>query len=180
MGKTLIRFWIRSRGEDVSATRSITGLNLLEQSLQLFCKVVSVFFAVLWCQTLHKCRSWKCGSDAGGRITADQAERSWICVVLLQQTGPALLDNLQGLSVQIWHNYPTPKSATNHWENSPRGRLGKAWNFRIKIRNNTNFLFEFTHKKSSKGAEMLAALRKVEGGMLSTWNLILVIPKSNI
>lgn len=49
-----------------------------------------------------------------GEYTADQAERSWICVVLLQQTGPALLDKPQGLSVQIWQNYPTPKSVTNH------------------------------------------------------------------
>lgn len=32
----------------------------------------------------------------------------------------------------------------------------------IKIRNNTNLLFSFTQKKSSEGAEMLAAA--VEGG----------------
>lgn len=162
MGKTLIRFWIRNRGEGITSTWSIIGVNPLERRFQLFCKVVSVSFAVLWRQTRYKCWNWKCGSDSGGRITADPAERSWICVVLLQRTGPALLDNPQGLSVQIWQNYPTPKSATNHWENRPRSRLGKAWNFRIKIRNNTNLLFSFTQKKSSEGAEMLAAA--VEGG----------------
>lgn len=68
----------------------------------------AVSFVVLRCETRYKCWIWKGGSDAGGRITADQAERSWICVVLLHQTGPALLDNPQGLSVQIWQNYPTP------------------------------------------------------------------------
>lgn len=73
-------------------------LDLILWNLLFSCFVM--LFALQLCGVKHStCWYWKCGSDAGGRNTADQAESSWICVVLLQQTGPALLDKPQGLSV---------------------------------------------------------------------------------
>lgn len=172
MGETLIRF-----GSGTEVKVSVPHDPLLKSilwGLVFSCKVVSVSSAVTWCQTELEVRKW-CGRENYCR--SGRKELDLCCAVA--QTGPALLDKPQGLSVQFWQDYPASKSATNHWENRPRSRLRKAWNFRIRIRNNTNLLFSFTHEKSSKGPEMLAA-RKVERGMLSMWNLILVIPKSNI
>lgn len=148
MGKTLISFWNRNKSEGISSKWSIIGSGPWHCSFQLFCKgfcflcrpVVWTAPQVLdlevwkWCGRENYCRSGRKELDLCCVVAPDRPS-------LVRQSTRAQCSNLAELS-NSW-------SASNHWENRPGRRHGKAWNFRIKIRNNTNLVFSFTQKKSS-------------------------------
>lgn len=87
-----------------------------------------------WCGRENYCRSGRKELDLCCVVAPDRPG-------LVRQSTRAQCSNLAELS-NSW-------SAANHWEHRPGRRLRKAWNFRIKIRNNTNLLLSFTQKKSS-------------------------------